>query len=109
MNEELVVGCRYRRGVAELQTVEAFNAQGDPLELEIPARFRWVCKNPECCPRRPGHVAVHRFVMFQGSEGEPAVGTLTREYIPTRPLDELIDYLPPGRVKRVGPGERASD
>lgn len=72
-------------------------------ESGIPVVFRWACRNQKCCPRRAGMVAVHRQTVY-GTQNGKAIGEVHTTYEPTRPLSELIDLLPPERVRRVGFG-----
>lgn len=94
MGREIVVACLDRRGVVETAD------DGTPLA------FRWPCRNRKCCPPREGFRAIHRMVLFS-CEGR-SVGDLatTYEAIRPRPISDLVDALPPDRVRREGPAQQ---
>lgn len=84
------VVCRDRRGFVDYD------------ENGIPVVFRWACRNPKCCPRKEGKVGVHRQTLY-GTQNGKGVGEIYTCYEPMRPLSELIDLLPPEKVRRIGP------
>lgn len=97
------VRCLDRRGFVDYDDLEVFDRNGNAVILRIPVVFRWSCRNQKCCPRREGEVGVHRVTLY-GVQNDRHVGEAFTQYEPMRPLSELIDSLPPERVRRLPPG-----
>ena len=92
MNEnEDWVECVDRHGVTE------YNEAG------IPVVFRWICRNRKCKEKhggpKEGFHLVHRQTLY-GVQNEKPRGEVASSWERNRPLIELIDLLPPERVRR---------
>lgn len=87
MSLEEWVECIDRRGATE------YNEDG------IPIVFRWICRNRKCKEKHgctdEGFHLVHRQTLFGVDKG-----TLDSRCERNRPLIELINLLPPERVRR---------
>lgn len=75
------------RGVVEYET---FYLGDDPSPTMIPVAIHMRCKNRECCERREGFNAFHRFPIFR-DEPECPVGRFTTSYLPQRPISDFIE------------------
>lgn len=89
IGQELRLRCKDMAGVIEYGTIVV----NDDL-LVIPVVFRRRCKNQQCCPRRAGFMAVHRWVLYGEIEDEHGnkrgVGEYVTEYVPDKDIREIL-------------------
>lgn len=108
--EVIEARCATRQGFVDYEDVgffdrdgnpiEVFGRDGQPLSSVIPVVFRWSCRNPRCSNRTPGKVTVHRETIY-GIQHDKGIGEVLTIDEDTRPLNELIQYLPPERVRHI--------
>ena len=83
--------------------IDVFDRDGNTLSAVIPVVFRWSCRNPRCSDRIPGKVTVHRETLYGVQHGK-GIGEVLTQDEDTRPLNELIQYLPPSQVRHIERG-----
>lgn len=100
---EIRLRCKDTAGVAEYTRPAFFDRNGKPIEVYdsegnrvnmVPNVLRRRCKNQHCCPRLPGQMAVHRWILWgtvRDSYGIPrGVGEYITEYVPDRSPSEIL-------------------